>query len=409
LADAWDRLSLREIATLNTESNVINADADDVYVGMEHLDPGKRRITRFGDPTDFKSQKARFQEGDVLYGKLRPYLRKVALAGQRGVCTTEILVFRPVDGIVTSAFLYYVLASPEVFDFSVARQTGTKMPRIAPKLLVDLELPVPPLAAQERIVDLLSALDDAIEAADDKAAIADRLLLTEIERELRSDPLAEGSQLVQLDAISDIRSGITKGRKTKNPTSEYPFLRVANVQYGWLDLADIHQIAVTAVEAEKFKLADGDVLLTEGGNKEDVGRGWVWAGQVEDCLHQNHVHRARPDRDLVEPQYLAYAICTHAARAYCFARAKQTNNLASLNKTEVSGLPVPLPSLGEQRRIVDHLDAIRDVRDAAMLVSERLLALRPAATFALLSGDHAIPETYDRVTTMVSDPELTVA
>jgi type I restriction enzyme S subunit len=406
LADTWDILRLRDLATLNPEKNVIKAGADDVYVGMEHLDPGKRRITRSGDPSAFKSQKARFHEGDVLYGKLRPYLRKVALASQRGVCTTEILVFRPIEDIVTSSFLYYLLASPGVLDFAVARQTGTKMPRIAPKLLVDIELPVPPRPVQERIVDVLSALDDAIEAADDKASVSERLLLTQLERELPSDPLPEGWELVRLDAISDIRSGITKGRKTKSATSDYPFLRVANVQYGWLDLEEIHQIAVTAVEAEKFKLAEGDVLLVEGGNKEDVGRGWIWSGQVDDCLHQNHVHRARPNPDLVESQYLAYAICTRAARAYCFARAKQTNNLASLNKTEVSGLPIPLPPLEEQRRIVDHLDAIRDVRDAAMLVSQRLLALRPAVTLALLSGEHTIPETYKRPT---REPELAVA
>ena len=409
MREGWDRFRLGDIATLNPASNVINADPDDVYVGMEHLDPGKRRITRFGNPADFKSQKAQFEEGDVLYGKLRPYLKKIALAGQRGVSTTEILVFRPVEDIITSSFLYYLLASPEVLDFAVARQTGTRMPRIAPKLLVELKLPVPPLPVQERIVDLLSALDDAIEAADDKAAVVERLLLTQLERELPCDPLPEGWELSRLDAIADIRSGVTKGRKTKAPTSDYPFLRVANVQYGWLDLREIRQIPATAAEAEKFKLVEGDVLLVEGGNKEDVGRGWVWAGQIDHCLHQNHVHRARPNRDLVEPQFLAYAISTRAARAYCFARAKQTNNLASLNKTEVSGLPIPLPPLEEQRRIVDHLDAIRDVRDAAMLVSESLLALRPAATLALLLGEHTIPETYDRMTALNGEPELAVA
>jgi len=409
LRDGWNTLQLKDVAALLTGGKSSPMDEEGMYVGMEHLDPGKRRISRHGRAGDMKSAKASFAPDDVLYGKLRPYLKKVAVAEDSGVCSTEILVFRARGELVAPRFLYYLLASPAVLDFSSARATGTRMPRIAPELLLGIDLPVPPLQEQRRIVDLLGAMDDAIGAADDQAAAAGALLRAQIDGLLMPSgnmaDLPTGWMPVRLDDVSDLHSGMAKkgGQAPKPTTRLRPFLRAANVQFGRLDLAEIHEIPASDAEAEKFAVHVDDVLLVEGGNKEDVGRGWLWEGQVEACLHQNHVHCARPRTDLVEPRFLAYAICTSVARSYCYGHAKQTSNLASLNKTETSGIPIPLPPLEEQRRIAAQLDAMRETRETSEDVSARLSAVRHVLITRLLDGDHVIPDSYDA---LLNDAEL---
>ena len=98
----------------------------------------------------------------------------------------------------------------------------------------------------------------------------------------------------RLDGIAIIKGGVTKGHKKKNDSPiEVPYLRVANVQRGYLNLKEIKTIEVSAQDLEAMRLETRDVLFNEGGDLDKLGRGWIWEGQIEDCIHQNHVFRAR--------------------------------------------------------------------------------------------------------------------
>jgi len=132
--------------------------------------------------------------------------------------------------------------------------------------------------------------------------------------------------------------------------------------------------------------------MVEGGNAEHLGRGWIWSGEVEACLHQNHVFRARGQTGIIKPRLLAYAIGASPARAYCLDKAKKTTNLASINKTQISALPVPVPPLREQKEIVHELDAIRAAAVNAHRVHERLRDLRTSLVDSLLSGEQRVRE-----------------
>ena len=165
-----------------------------------------------------------------------------------------------------------------------------------------------------------------------------------------------GWPICRLEDIADIASGVTKGRQLEGPTVTVPYLRVANVQAGRLDLSEIKEIEVLAPEVDKYRLKAGDILMTEGGDRDKLGRGTVWRGQIDPCIHQNHVFRVRPQAGRLVSEYLNYYMLTPAAKKYFLHCAKQTTGIASINRTQLSGLPVPLPPPDDQKRIIAILD-----------------------------------------------------
>lgn len=170
---------------------------------------------------------------------------------------------------------------------------------------------------------------------------------------------------IKLGQISEIVGGVTKGRKLSGKkTVITPYLRVANVQDGYLDLIDIKEIEVLPEDVTKYQLEAGDVLYIEGGDKDKLGRGTVWKNELPICIHQNHVFRARMiNRKINFPEFIAYNSQTQVAKGYFFNNAKQTVNLASINMTVLSELPVPLCSMEEQQEILDQLEKLFTKQD----------------------------------------------
>jgi len=134
-----------------------------------------------------------------------------------------------------------------------------------------------------------------------------------------------------------------------------PYLRVANVQRGHLDLREVKLIEAPAREIEELRLLPGDVLFNEGGDRDKLGRGWVWEGQLAECIHQNHVFRARPFTSDVAGKLVSWWGNTFG-KDYFVREGKQTTNLASINMRKLSALPVPIPPTVEQRRITSEVE-----------------------------------------------------
>ncbi|OLP06841.1 Type I restriction modification DNA specificity domain [Rhodoferax antarcticus ANT.BR] len=156
-----------------------------------------------------------------------------------------------------------------------------------------------------------------------------------------------------LKAVCKIQSGTTLGKDYgAQQTYEFPYLRVANVQAGYVKLSVVKKVAVSMSEAQRRTLENGDVLMTEGGDLDKLGRGCVWEAQISPCLHQNHVFAVRPDKSKLDPQFLSALMGTPYARAYFQMTAKQTTNLAATNKTKIGQLSVLLPSVVQQREIL---------------------------------------------------------
>ncbi|EDK72561.1 restriction modification system DNA specificity domain [candidate division TM7 genomosp. GTL1] len=198
--------------------------------------------------------------------------------------------------------------------------------------------------------------------------------------------------MVEFGDIAEIKGGITKGRKLRGmPIGETPYLRVANVQDGYLYLDEIKTINVTAEELRKYSLMNGDILFTEGGDKDKLGRGTIWHGEIELCIHQNHIFRARVDSGQFVPEYISYATKTTRARDYFLSKAKQTTNLASLNMTSLKNLQLPSIPLAQQKEIVESivtkLSEIKSARKELIVAHHRSKALRQSILAKAFKGE----------------------
>ena len=177
----------------------------------------------------------------------------------------------------------------------------------------------------------------------------------------------------QLDQLAAVVSGVAKGRKFNGSKPvTIPYLRVANVQAGYLDLTELKTIEALPREVAERSLEKGDVLLTEGGDFDKLGRGAMLDRDLPNCIHQNHIFRVRCERSQLLPEYFAGFLLTLEARHYFRRCAKKTSNLASINKTQLRALPVPVPSLPLQKEFAQRVTEIREF-EARQTASRRRL------------------------------------
>lgn len=161
----------------------------------------------------------------------------------------------------------------------------------------------------------------------------------------------------KLAQLATVQTGLSKSGNRQGKTVSRPYLRVANVQDGYLNLNEIKQIEVPVGQVDRFLLHPGDVLLTEGGDFDKLGRGCMWNGEIDKCVHQNHVFAVRvKDASQVRPDFLALAIQADQSRTYFMSCAKQSTNLASINSSQIKQLPLLLPPTSEQDAIVKLVD-----------------------------------------------------
>jgi len=164
-----------------------------------------------------------------------------------------------------------------------------------------------------------------------------------------------GWKKTALDHVAEVQTGIAKGKPINGAAVTVPYLRVANVQDGHVDLSVMKEISLKPSEVDRYSLRKGDVLFTEGGDLDKLGRGTVWNGEIEPCLHQNHVFAVRPKPDRLLPEFLAFQAASQYGRRYFQLSSKQSTNLASINSTQLKQFPVLLPPIPEQRKIAEIL------------------------------------------------------
>lgn len=158
---SWRECKLGDVAKLSKKSWKVG-DEQMSYIGLEHIEEAKLRLNGIGKSDDVASNKFRFQAGDTLFGKLRPYFRKVVKPNFDGICSTDIWVINPQQGI-DKDFIFYFFANKELVDISYSASGGTRMPRADWDFLAQTIWNIPPLEEQKAIVEVLSSLDDKID------------------------------------------------------------------------------------------------------------------------------------------------------------------------------------------------------------------------------------------------------
>ena len=350
------------------------------------------------------------------------------------VFASYLIRFRAKPG-VGKKYLLYFLSSPAYWEQIAQESAGIALQNVNAKKLSGIAVPLPPLPEQHRIVAEIetqftrldasvaalrraqanlkryraSVLKDACEGRlvpteadlarsegrdyEPAAVLLERILAErrarwesqEKKRGKYKEPAAsdtsalpelpEGWVWAILESLSELKGGVTKGQRYKSDQTlmEVPYLRVANVQRGFLDLSNVSTIEASQENIDQLRLIAGDVLFTEGGDRDKLGRGWVWKGEIEECIHQNHVFRARPLSNSVIPEFMSW--WGNSFGQDFFSRfGKQTTNLASINLTVLSQFPIPLPPLAEQRRIVAEVERRLSVVQQAEATVEASLA-----------------------------------
>jgi type I restriction enzyme S subunit len=362
------------------------------YVGLEHIGQGSGRLDGVGSVADVVSQKSRFRAGDILYGKLRPNLRKVARPDFGGVCSTDVIVFRATK-TADPDFVFQVLQSEPLVAHAIATAAGTKMPRTHARSILSFEIAAPPLDEQRRSAEVLRSVDEAIAAAD--RALTQTIKVARDVMKLRlvlpraaSDPLPEGWGCSTMGGIGKVQAG---RQRAPNFTSGIvrPYLRVANVFDGFIDTSDVLEMPFTDREYAEYRLLPGDILLNEGQSIELVGRAARYEGEPADCCFQNTLVRLRATA--VNPDY-AYALIRTMYSAGRFTEiASRTTSVAHLGVSRFASLLVPVPPPAEQAAIADLFDSLERTVIQQRACLSTLRVKKDAVIASLLSGRVRVP------------------
>lgn len=294
--------------------------------------------------------------------------------------------------------------------------SSTATPSLRREDLEAQEVLVPSLEEQRRIVAILEDHLSRLDAADSYLAAASRRLAALQDRLIRRavtgadfgagvatelpavgtddgllPPLPADWEWARLGDVADVAGGVTKDAKKQNDPSfvEVPYLRVANVQRGHLNLDTVTTIRVPPARAEALRLRRGDVLLNEGGDRDKLARGWVWDGQIDDCIHQNHVFRARITDARLTPEFLSFTANSFGG-PWAERNGKQSVNLASISLKVIRQMPVIVPARGEAEaavsRLTKQLAGTARLRAGIDVARARCTALRRSLLAAAFSG-----------------------
>lgn len=386
---------------------------------------GKLHLRSVAAKQDYKGNLFRALPGDLIFSKIR--------VGQGSLCvvpasldhvavSAEYPVYRADAEQIDLHFLALLLRTKQFKEQLGDLSSGnTTKKRVTPTDFEDLEVPLPLPADQQRLAAAHRQARTEAAALDAEATRIEQAALLAFEAALGLTPppdlprrrafiarwadfdkwSAEGVtqievgrahqappphyEMVPLEEVADVAYGLQVSPASRPDQHPKPYLRVANVQRGNLNLREIKYIDVPDIDMPKYKLQSGDGLFVEGnGSKTEIGRAALWHNEIPNCVHQNHIIRARLDLEKMDPEFVLEWFNTDAGRYHFFANSKTTSGLVTLNSQDIKTAPVPVPeSLTKQRELVAEL---RAARQGANIIRQQAAALRTDADAAFATA-----------------------
>lgn len=416
----WKRYKLKEFAKLVKDQYLPSSDNHLVYIGLEHIEQQTLRLNGTGNSSDVISQKFRFKSGDILFGKLRPYFRKVYRPQFNGVCSTDIWVVRAKEGF-DQGFLFYFLASQEFVNESIIGSSGTRMPRADWSHLAETEWYLPPLPTQRRIADILSALDEKIELnrqtnatleaiaqsifrewfvefnypdlneKDPKGLLRNHTSLQASESDKKGSkqagqtfrvsdmveselgPIPKGWRVTPLDEIADFLNGLALQKYTPENDNEFlPVIKIREMKNGITNSTDKASRNIP----DKYIVRDGDLLFSWSGSLEVK----FWIGG-EGALNQ-HLFKVTSKK---YPLWFCYFWLSHHLEDFRRIAEDKTTTMGHIQRHHLTNALCLVPENLEPmdkaiRPIVESI--INNEQQSATLAS-----LRDALLPKLMSGE----------------------
>lgn len=333
--------------------------------------------------------------------------RTVGIAEQDGMITGAYNVYE-VRQDNFPKYIYYYFLYLDQFKGLKPYYTGLRKV-VRADTFANIKMPCPSLSEQTQIANFLD-----YETAQIDTLIAKQEKLIELLKEKRQAVIShavtkglnpdinmkdsgvewlgqvpEHWRVCRLKHVGYIQSGIAKGKDlTGKKSISVPMLRVANVQDGYLNLDEVHQIEIEPEQLERYLLQDGDVLMNEGGDNDKLGRGAVWRSEVENCIHQNHVFAIRTTE--IESEWLDILTRASYAKFHFFRQSKQSTNLASISATNIKETPILVPPKQERELILKFLheqfDRFSKLEDGCYQQVELLKERRKALISSAVTG-----------------------
>lgn len=406
IPESWSSIELGEVIDYGKTTKVEPAaiSPETWVLELEDIEKDSSRLIQRLTFSDRKSKSTKnvFKTGDVLYGKLRPYLNKVLLADSDGVCTTEIVPLQS-NAAVHGRYLFHWMRHPAFMAYVNQVSHGVNMPRLGTDAGKKAPFILAPMLEQKRIADKLDAVlarvDACRERLDRVPAILGRFRQAVLEaatsgaltgdwRSSRAESLWRRHALGELIADGP-KNGLYK------PASSYGegtrILRIDSFSDGYVASFDsLKRLRVIESEIEQYGLRNGDVVINRVNSIEHLGKCALIEGLDEPCVFESNMMRIRTVADLL-PKYLRIALCSPRGRSNLISHAKHAVNQASINQSDVRAVEIHLPSLDEQREIVRRVDALFALADSLIVrhatASTALSRLTPALLAKAFRGE----------------------
>ncbi|GAB7079136.1 restriction endonuclease subunit S [Megalodesulfovibrio paquesii] len=374
----WKMVKFGDIAQ-NVAVRVDPADAKtDVYVGLEHLDPSTIHLRQWGHPSDVTGQKLTFKKGDVIFGRRRAYQRKLAVAEFDGICSAHAMVVRAKPKLILPEFLPFFLQSDMFMERAIEISVGSLSPTINWKTLREQEFPLPPLAEQQRIAEILWAADEAKESH--YKLLEDQIIFRKTyQRESLSFSSFGSSSQIPTDwkfakvgevcqILNNLRKPISKAERTKIQ-GQYPY-------YGPTGKLD---------SLNEYRIEGEYVLIGEDGDHFTKFNDWAMTQLVSGRFNvNNHAHILRGTEKCLT-KYIYYYFKHRDIGPYL---SKQGATRLKLNKGVLETIPILLPSMDQQEKLCQRYAAIDTTIEACRHHLESSKIQIGALTRALIEGTH---------------------
>ena len=316
------------------------------------------------------------RDGDILIG-MDGEFNIARWRGGRAYLNQRVCCLKP-SAEICAEYLYYFM--PRALKRIEDATPFVTVKHLSAKQLNGIEVPIPPIHQQRKEAASLEKIDELISLRKEQLTKLDQLVKSQF-IEMFGDMYVNSynwpeKELVEL---ADVVSGITKGRKTKSEDlQEVPYMAVSNVKDGYIDWTNVKTILATRQEIEQYRLLPNDVLMTEGGDPDKLGRGAIIKEPLENCIHQNHIFRVRLNDSELLPVYFEEYLKHQRAKRYFLRCAKQTTGIASINMKQLRALPVLVPPMEKQLRFSSLVGQIDKSKFAIQQSLEKLETLKKA-------------------------------
>ena len=334
------------------------------------------RLNSIGDSSSVASNKYRFKTGDILFGKLRPYFRKVLLAKFDGICSTDIWVVKP-KGETDNVFLFYFFANTALVDISYSSSSGTRMPRADWTFLSETSWNLPPLPEQKSIAEVLSSLDDKIDLLHRQNKTLENMAQT-LFRQWFIEQADAGWEERPLDKVADYLNGLACQKyPAKNEVDKLPVLKIKELRSGFTE----HSDWVTSKVDEKYIIEFGDVIFSWSGSLMLK----IWNGQ--NCVLNQHLFKVTSNE---YPKWFYYFWTKHHLEKFISIADSKATTMGHIKRGDISSSLVLIPASKELSKMNRQITPVLDKIISNQAQINTLENLRDTLLPKLMSGEVSV-------------------